>query len=129
VADLGRATAFYRALGWELGADSNDAVTFLRTAGPVVALFPLTELAADAHLSPERSGFSGVALAINLGSPDAVDAAMTAAAGAGATILKPAESVFWGGYSGYFADPDGHCWEVAHNPGWTLDERGMPLLP
>ncbi|HLF40791.1 MAG TPA: VOC family protein [Acidimicrobiia bacterium] len=128
VADLARSTAFYASLGWRLGADSNDSVTFLHTSGPVVALYPLTALAADAHLRPERSGFSGVTLAINVGSPEEVDAALTAAAEAGATILKPAEHVFWGGYSGYFADPDGHAWEVAHNPGWPIGPDGRPVI-
>ncbi|MGZ6899203.1 MAG: VOC family protein [Acidimicrobiia bacterium] len=127
VSDLARSRAFYDALGWERVGD-DEGVAFYRTAGAIVALFPLSDLAADAHVSPERSGFAGFSLAINVADDAGVDAALAAAAGAGATILKPAERVFWGGYSGYFADTDGFAWEVAHNPGWPLDERGLPQL-
>ncbi len=82
----------------------------------------------DAHLSPERSGFAGISLAINLAGEAEVDAALAHAASVGATILKPAERVFWGGYSGYFGDPDGYAWEVAYNPHWRLDDTGLPRL-
>ena len=128
VSDLARSRAFYDALGWERVGD-NDGVAFFRTGGAILSLYPLASLAEDAHVSVERTGFSGISLAINLPSVEAVDAAFAAAAAIGATILKPAELVFWGGYSGYFADPDGYAWEVAYNPHWPLDADGLPQLP
>ena len=128
VGDLARSRTFYEALGWERVGDT-DGVAFFRTGGAILSLYPLEELAEDAHLSVERTGFSGVSLAINLPSVEAVDAAFAAAAAIGATILKPAEHVFWGGYSGYFADPDGYAWEIAYNPHWPLDADGLPQLP
>lgn len=128
VSNLARSIAFYDALGWDRVIDGNDGVAFYRMAGAILALYPLTALAEDAQVSAERSGFSGITLAINLASPAEVDAALHHAASIGATIPKAAEAVFWGGYSGYFADPDGFAWEVAHNPGWPLDERGLPQL-
>ena len=128
VTDLARSRAFYDALGWERVGD-NEGVAFFRTGGAILSLYPLESLAEDAHLGPERTGFSGISLAINLASVEAVDAAFATAAAIGATILKPAELVFWGGYSGYFADPDGYAWEVAHNPHWPLDAEGLPQLP
>jgi catechol 2,3-dioxygenase-like lactoylglutathione lyase family enzyme len=127
VSDLARSGAFYDALGWERIGD-NDGVVFYRMAGAHLALFPLAALAEDAHVAPDRSGFVGLSLAINLAGEQEVDAALAHAESVGATILKPAERVFWGGYSGYFADPDGFVWEVAYNPGWPLDERGLPQL-
>lgn len=130
VADLERCTAFYQALGWKRSSASGDGVSFFLTNGAVLALFPYPELAADAHLEPnERPGFSGVSLAINVASTHEVDAILAEAETAGARILKPAEHVFWGGYSGYFADPDGNAWEVAHNPFFPLDEQGAVHLP
>jgi catechol 2,3-dioxygenase-like lactoylglutathione lyase family enzyme len=129
VTDLARVTAFYRALGWPLTASSDETVSFFRTAGAILALFPTTDLAADAGIAPEGQGFRRVALAVNVDSPAAVVAALQAAVQAGGTIVKPGEKVFWGGYSSYFADPEGNLWEVAHNPGWPLDERGLPQLP
>jgi uncharacterized glyoxalase superfamily protein PhnB len=86
-------------------------------------------LADDANMTSEGSGFGGVTLARNVASKAAVDAALAAAKEAGASILKPAHEAFWGGYSGYYADPDGHPWEVAHNPFWKLDRDGRVLLP
>ena len=127
VTDLERSGAFYDALGWERVGD-NEGVIFYRMAGAHLALFPVTSLAEDAHVAPERSGFFGASLAINCADEAEVDAAFARVASVGATILKPAEHVFWGGYSGYFADPDGFVWEVAFNPGWPLDERGLPQL-
>ena len=128
VTDLDRSCAFYDVLGWER-VGNKEGVAFYRTVGALLALFPLAALAEDAHVSTDRSGFSGVSLAINLGSEAEVDAAFAHAASIGATILKPAEHVFWGGYSGYFADPDGYAWEVAYNPHWPLDADGLPTLP
>jgi uncharacterized protein len=131
VSDVARATEFYERLGWPLSdASVPGEVSFFRTTGGLLGLFGLTDLAADAHQHDVvASGFRGVSLAINCASRDEVDDAFRAAEAAGATILKPAEVVEWGGYSGYFADPDGHAWEVAHNPYWPLDEHGIPQLP
>lgn len=130
VADLVRCTAFYEALGWKRSSASGDGVSFFLTSGAVLSLFPYSELAADAHLDPgERPRFSGVSLAINVASTDEVDRILAEAQAAGASILKPAEHVFWGGYSGYFADPDGNAWEIAHNPFFPLDEHGAVQLP
>ena len=129
VTDLARSIAFYDALGWDRVQDGNETIAFYRTGGAVLTLFGLTDLAEDARLSPERSGFSGSTLAINLADPAEVDAALAHAESIGATILKPAHAADWGGYSGYFADPDGFAWEVAYNPYWPLDEHGLPQLP
>jgi uncharacterized protein len=127
--DLPRAVAFYTALGWRVSENwAEEDVAFFHTAGPVLAVWATDNLARDARIDGERGGFDGVALAINVESDDAVDAGLAAAVAAGATLLKPAERAEWGGYSGYFADPDGHAWEVAHNPGWSLDERGLVQL-
>jgi catechol 2,3-dioxygenase-like lactoylglutathione lyase family enzyme len=134
VRDVPAATRFYERLGFERSPASVEGeVSFFRTASCVLAVWSAAELAADAgaNATPERQapGFRGSALAINVDSPAAVDAALAHARSAGATIPKPAVATDWGGYSGYFADPDGHLWEVAHNPGWPLDERGLPQLP
>jgi uncharacterized protein len=116
VADVGRATAFYESLGWQKSSGSQDTITFLRMAGSVVALYQWDALAEDAQVSPAGSGFRGVTLASNQDSEAAVDAAFGAWVDAGATPVKRPEKVFWGGYSSYVADPDGHLWEIAHNP-------------
>ncbi len=124
VADLKRARDFYeKGLGWSRTNDSDDVV-FYQLNGMVLALFPRTELAKDARLSAEGTGFGGISLALCARSREDVDAFMAEARRAGARILKPAEDVFWGGYSGYFADPDGHPWEIAWNPFWTLTAEG-----
>ena len=129
VTDLARSTAFYQELGWPLVAGSGEEVSFFRTAGALLSLFPYTDLAADALVSADGNGFRRVSLAVNLNSPAEVDAALAAAEAAGATLPKPPQQASWGGYSGYFTDPDGHLWEVAHNPHWPLDESGLPVLP
>ncbi|MGH3442778.1 MAG: VOC family protein, partial [Nitriliruptorales bacterium] len=114
VGDPHRATAFYEALGWQRSSASVEGeVTFLRGGAVVLALWGRENLAKDANLEVERSGFGNAALAMNVGSEDAVDATLAAAEAAGGTIPKPAERADWGGYSGYFSDPDGHLWEVA----------------
>jgi len=127
VSDPERSTAFYESLGWQRIADSGSETApriFRLDAGLLLALYDWTLLAEDATLPPGTASlFRGVTLAQCLESPDAVDAAMTDAAEAGATILKSAAPAFWGGYSGYFADPDGHVWEIAHNP-WWFDADG-----
>ncbi len=130
VADLERALRFYRdGLHWPVSGASGGDVAFLHTGGVVLALYPRALLAADAHLSDTGSGFGGIALAHNVASREQVDQALAAAAAAGGTILKPAEQAEWGGYSGYFADPDGYPWEVAWNPGFPLTPEGRILLP
>ena len=131
VSDVARSTAFYEALGWRRSPEPADGdVSFFDLGAIVLAVWSHDSLAEDAHRSPGTAADHGShALAINLESTEAVDAALAAAEAAGATILKPAETVFWGGYSGYFADPDGHPWEVAWNPGWPLDEHGHVQLP
>lgn len=123
VADLARSRAFYEdGLGWS-PADAPEGVVFYQLPGMAFALFGREELAEDAR-HPVDGSFSGITLACNQRSEEDVDRVFAQAEAAGARILKPAERVFWGGYSGYFADPDGHVWEVAYNPGWTLAEDG-----
>lgn len=129
VADLERARGFYeQGLGWRRGNDHAE-VAFYQLGGLVLALFSREELAEDARMSSEGAGFRGLALAYNTRSREEVDRVLAEAARAGGTVLKPAEDAFWGGYSGYFADPDGHLWEVAWNPDWTLDDTGAVSLP
>ncbi len=130
VQDLSRSRAFYcDGLGFHASSSSNESIVFLEAGGAVLALYRRKLLADDANLPAEGSGFGGVTLARNVASPAEVDAALETARRAGATILKPAQRAFWGGYSGYFADPDGHPWEVAHNPHWKLDAAGRVVLP
>lgn len=116
VTDLARSTAFYEALGWRNTTASQDSVTFLQGASIVLGLYGRAALAEDAQIAETPAGFRGVTLAINLESEAAVDAYFERAIAAGAHAQKTPQKVFWGGYSGYFADPDGHLWEVAHNP-------------
>jgi uncharacterized protein len=117
VSDLARSTKFYLALGWQLTADSSAEISFFRTAGGVLALYPFDLLAKDAMLpGPRAGGFGGVTLAINVERPEDVQPGLDAAKAAGASILKPATKAEWGGLSGYFADPDGYPWEVVWAP-------------
>jgi catechol 2,3-dioxygenase-like lactoylglutathione lyase family enzyme len=128
VADLARARAFYEALGWR-GQEVEQTV-FFQAGGLAVILWSHDKLAADVGLSAEPPrGFAGITLAHNVRSPAEVDAVLAAAASAGATITKPAETTFYGGYAGYFTDPDGHAWEIAHNPGFTIADDGSLVLP
>jgi catechol 2,3-dioxygenase-like lactoylglutathione lyase family enzyme len=127
VRDLARARRFYEALGWTSGAAPADDVVFFQTGGSILALWDRGSLAEDSGVE-DGGGWGGVALAHNLGSPEEVDRVMAEAAAAGAIITHPAGRTFWGGYSGVFVDPDGHPWEVAHNPGWTLKEDGSVSL-
>ncbi len=129
VEDLKRGVAFYRdGLGWPMSGASTDEVAFFHTGGIVLALFPLELLAADAGVSKEGSGFRGVALAHNVREREQVDEVLAEAEAAGATVVKPAQDVTFG-RSGYFADPDGHLWEVAWNPGFPIAEDGSLTLP
>jgi catechol 2,3-dioxygenase-like lactoylglutathione lyase family enzyme len=117
VSDLARSTKFYLALGWELAPNSSSEISFFRTAGGVLALYPFDLLAKDARLPEIRAqGFGGVTLAINVERPEDVQPGLDVAKEAGASILKPATKAEWGGVSGYFADPDGYPWEVVWAP-------------
>jgi catechol 2,3-dioxygenase-like lactoylglutathione lyase family enzyme len=131
VADLERARRFYvEGLGFEASSQSNEHVVFMDAGRVALALWGRKELAEDAKLGSDAgSGFRGFSLAHNVGSNAEVDAFLEKATNAGAKLLKAGESTFWGGYSGYFADPDGFIWEVAHNPFWPLDEQGLISLP
>ncbi len=128
VADLDRSRRFYEALGWKRG-NRDESVVFFQIPGAVLALWSRASLAEDAHLQDTGAAFGGITLAYNARNREEVDAALAEAKAAGATILKSAAETFWGGYSGYFADPDGHLWEVAWNPHWSLDEEGRVRLP
>lgn len=122
VADIDRARRFYEALGWT-GESPDGEVVLFQAGGMVVALWGRDLLAADSAVA-DGGGWGGVTLAYNAASPAAVDAVLAEAEAAGATIGRPGADTFWGGYSGVFVDPDGHPWEVAHNPGWRLDDDG-----
>lgn len=129
VSDLARSIAFYRALGWEPVSSSGEEIAWFRTTGSYLGLYGYESLAADANLSATRKArFGGITLAICLESEEAVIKALDEAAGAGGKILKPAEKADWGGFSGYFADPDGHPWEVAFNPFFEFDREGRLLI-
>ena len=123
VADLERSGAFYKALGWQ-PAEELPEVTFFRLKGLMLGLIGKEALAAGQGRDGAEFGAGATALAQNFGSPADVDAAFAAAVSAGATALKQPQKTGWGGYSGYYADPDGHVWEIAHNPFWPLDAEG-----
>jgi catechol 2,3-dioxygenase-like lactoylglutathione lyase family enzyme len=127
VADLARARAFYEALGWRTGAGRDDDVVFFDTGGLIVSLWSRESLAEDSGVK-DSGGWGGVTFANNVGSPADVDAVIEKARGAGALIPREPGETFWGGYSGVFVDPDGHPWEVAHNPHWTLRDDGSVSL-
>jgi catechol 2,3-dioxygenase-like lactoylglutathione lyase family enzyme len=130
VADVARATVFYEAIGWERSPASQPEISFFRTGGAGLILWDRDALAADANLEPTAPRpFEGRGLAINVATADAVTAALEVVAAAGGHILKHATLADWGGTSGYFADLDGHLWEVAHNPGFPLGPDGLPQLP
>jgi uncharacterized protein len=126
VTDVGQARAFYEALGWS-GESPDGEVIFFQAGGMVLALWGRDKLAEDSAVV-DGGGWGGVTLAYNVGSPGEVDDLLAAAEDAGATIGRPGAKTFWGGYSGIFVDPDGHPWEVAHNPGWRLAEDGSVHL-
>lgn len=128
IADLGRARAFYEGLGWETRAAPDDDVVFFRAGGMVVALWDRARLAEDSGVE-DAGGWGGVTLAHNVRSPGEVDAVIEEARAAGGAIAREGAETFWGGYSGVFLDPDGHPWEVAHNPGWALRDDGSVELP
>jgi predicted lactoylglutathione lyase len=128
VVDLDRAAAFYAALGWT-PAEALESVVFYQMNGLVLGLFGRSDLAADQGRPDAALGTGAMTLAQNFGTEAEVDAAFATALAAGATALKAPEKVFWGGYSGYFADPDGHVWELAMNPFWPLSADGSLTLP
>jgi len=123
VTDLSRARGFYEELGWTTGADPDDDVVFFQTGEAVLAIWDRARLAADSAVE-NAPGWGGVTLALNLASPAEVDAVIEEARAAGAEIGREPAETFWGGYSGIFLDPDGHPWEIAHNPHWQLTEDG-----
>lgn len=130
VSDLQRSIAFYERLGFRRKASNAGGVGFFQAGAMSFAVWSANELAKDANAATvEIPGFRGVALAWNCRSESDVDAAIESARAAGATVPKAARKTFWGGYAGYFADPDGHLWEVAHNPGFPLSDDGRLLLP
>ena len=128
VRDLTRARAFYEQLGWTTRAEPGDDVVFFQAGGLVVALWDRASLAEDSGVE-DGGGWGGITLAHNLRSPAEVDAVVEEARAAGAAITREPGATFWGGYSGAFADPDGHPWEVAHNPRWTITGEGAVVLP
>ena len=127
MSDLERARSFYEAVGWRTGAGPDDDVVFFQAGDMVLALWDRARLAEDSGVE-DAGGWAGVTLALNFGSPEEVDAVLEEARDAGASIAREAAETFWGGYSGVFVDPDGHPWEVAHNPHWTItDDGGLRL--
>ena len=130
VTDMAAQRAFYKRLGFKASSASNPHVTFFEANGVVLGLFGHDALAEDAHVKTAKpQAYRGVALAWNAESEAQADAIMAHAETCGATVTKPAQKVFWGGYSGYFTDPEGHLWEVAYNPLFALDAHGHVTLP
>ena len=128
VRDLARARAFYEALGWTTRAAPDDDVVFFQAGGMVVALWDRAQLAEDSGVE-DSGGWGGMTLAHNVRSPGEVDAVIEEARAAGAGIVREPGETFWGGYSAAFTDPEGHPWEVAHNPRWTIRDDGSIELP
>jgi catechol 2,3-dioxygenase-like lactoylglutathione lyase family enzyme len=126
VADTARSRAFYEALGWS-GESPDGDVVFFQAGGMILALWGRDKLAKDSAVA-DGCGWGGVTLAHNVASPAEVDAVLVQAEAAGATIARAGAATFWGGYSGVFVDPDGHPWEVAHNPAWIIGEDGSAHL-
>jgi uncharacterized protein len=129
VSDLKRSQNFYERLGWKKSSASSDGIVFFQARGMALALYPRSELAKDAQVSADGHGFRGMTIAYNARSREEVDAVLAEAKAADATIPKPAQDAFWGGYSGYFADPDGFLWEVAWNPFFPIAEDGAIQIP
>jgi uncharacterized protein len=129
VANLERSREFYERLGWRRSVKKAEGVVFFQAGGMVLALYPRVELAKDANVAPEGNGFAGVAMAYNARSREEVDEVLEEAKAAGARILKAGQQAFWGGYAGYFADPDDFPWEVAWNPSFSMGEDGSIQLP
>jgi catechol 2,3-dioxygenase-like lactoylglutathione lyase family enzyme len=128
VSDLARSRAFYEALGWTTGAGPEDDVVFFSSGGMVLALWSRESLAEDSGVE-DTGGWGGITLAHNVRSPAEVDEVVEEARAAGAEIVREPAETFWGGYSAAFTDPDGHPWEIAHNPRWTIRDDGSVELP
>lgn len=128
VRELARSIAFYERLGWARAQPELTGVAFFQMPGVVFGLYPRDKLAEDVGVADDGGGFSSVSLAYNTADKPEVDLALAAAVAAGARLVKPAQDAFWGGYHGYFADPDGHLWEVAWNPGLAIDPDGAARL-
>jgi|ERR1700722_5000828 len=129
VADLKRSREFYERLGWRRSMANTDGIVFFQAGGMALALYPRQELAKDANVAADGQGFGRVALAYNGRNRAEVDSVLDEAVAAGASLLKPAQDAFWGGYSGYFSDPDGFLWEVAWNPFFPIAEDGSIRIP
>lgn len=129
VADLERSREFYERLGWRRSMSQSEGIVLFQAGGMALALYPREELAKDANVSSDGDGFRGMSLAYNTCNRDEVDSTLEDARAAGAKILKPAQEAFWGGYSGYFSDPDGFLWEVAWNPFFAITEDGSIRIP
>jgi uncharacterized glyoxalase superfamily protein PhnB len=129
VEDLPRAIRFYETMGLQRRMKNAEGVAFFEAGGAVISLFIRQDMAKDANVENSKPGFSGIALAYNVATEAEVELVLEAAKTAGGKILKPAQRAFWGGFYGHFADPEGHIWEVAHNPGFSFDERGALVVP
>jgi catechol 2,3-dioxygenase-like lactoylglutathione lyase family enzyme len=129
VRDFAASLAFYQRLGWRKAPIEADGVAFFQAGGMLFSLYPREELASDAQVPAEGTGFRGFSLAYNTRTKPEVDLVLAQAESAGAKIVKPAQDAFWGGYSGYFADPDGFLWEVAWNPGFEIADDGSVSIP
>jgi hypothetical protein len=127
VRDLARARAFYEAMGWKSGAAPADDVVFFQAGGMIIALWGRDQLAEDSCVT-DGGGWGGITVAYNARSPEEVDEVLAQAEAAGGTVPRRGAETFWGGYSGIFIDPDGHPWEVAHNPHWTIADDGSVHL-
>ena len=129
VADLNRSREFYERIGWRRSMAETEGIVFFQAGGMAFALYPREELAKDANVAPDGQGFNGVTLAYNPRTRAEVDSVLAEAKAAGANVIKPAQEAFWGGYSGYFADPDGFLWEVVWNPFFSITEDGSIQIP
>jgi len=129
VADLKRSREFYKRLGWRRSMAKAEGVVFFQAGGMTLALFPRQELAKDANVTPQGDGFRAISLAYNARHRAEVNSVLEEAEAAGAKLVKPAQDAFWGGYSGYFSDPDGFLWEVAWNPSFAIAEDGSIRIP
>jgi len=129
VSELGVSRRFYEALGWQAHRETQDSIVFFQLNTMALGLFGRVALAEDQGRPTAQLGTGAMTLAINYGDQDEVDQAFNDALNAGTTLLKRPQKVFWGGYSGYYGDPDGHVWEIAYNPFWPLDEDGGLVLP
>jgi hypothetical protein len=129
VKNLSQSREFYERLGWRRSMAKTEGIVFFQAGGMALALYPRVDLATDANVPPDGQGFSGITLAYNTRTREEVHTVLAQAHKAGGTLLKPAQEAFWGGYSGYFSDPDGFLWEVAWNPSFQIAEDGSVRIP